>query len=87
MVETAAHLADHVIPRLPVRQWVLAVPKRLRYHLARERIQQGAKKLPGFSQRQECWVQSLFLRTTVSCADTRLKTCAPLLDSASETRR
>ena len=33
MVETAAHLADHVIPRLPVRQWVLSVPKRLRYHL------------------------------------------------------
>jgi hypothetical protein len=31
MVETAAHLADHVIPRLPVRRWVLSVPKRLRY--------------------------------------------------------
>ena len=30
MVETAAHLADHVFPRLPVRQWVLSVPKRLR---------------------------------------------------------
>ena len=30
MVETAAHLAEHVIPRLPVRQWVLSVPKRLR---------------------------------------------------------
>ena len=33
MVETAAHLALHVIPRLPVRQWVLSVPKRLHYHL------------------------------------------------------
>jgi hypothetical protein len=33
MVETAAHLADHVFPRLPVRQWVLSVPKRLRYYL------------------------------------------------------
>ena len=33
MVETAAHLTDHVIPRLPVRQWVLSVPKRLRYYL------------------------------------------------------
>ena len=33
MVETAAHLADHVIPHLPVRQWVLSMPKRLRYHL------------------------------------------------------
>ena len=27
MVETAAHLTDHVFPRLPVRQWVLSVPK------------------------------------------------------------
>ncbi len=25
MVETAAHLTDHVLPRLPVRQWVLYV--------------------------------------------------------------
>ncbi len=33
MVETAAHLAEHVMPRLPVRQWVLSVPKRLRYYL------------------------------------------------------
>lgn len=29
-VATAAHLADHVLPELPLRQWVLAVPKRLR---------------------------------------------------------
>jgi hypothetical protein len=33
MVETAAHLAEHVMPRLPVRQGVLSVPKRLRYFL------------------------------------------------------
>lgn len=33
MVETAAHLVDHVFPRLPVRQWVLSLPKRLRYHI------------------------------------------------------
>jgi Transposase zinc-binding domain len=31
MAETAAHLTDHVFPRLPVRQWVLSVPKRLSY--------------------------------------------------------
>jgi len=30
MAETAAHLVDHVIPHVPVRQWVLSVPKRLR---------------------------------------------------------
>ena len=36
MVETAAHLSDHVFPRLPVRQWVLSVPKRLRYFMQRD---------------------------------------------------
>ena len=36
MVETAAHLVDHVFPPLPVRQWVLSVPKRLRWYLERE---------------------------------------------------
>jgi hypothetical protein len=36
MAETAAHLVDHVFPPLPVRQWVLSVPKRLRYFLQRE---------------------------------------------------
>jgi len=34
MVQTAAHLADHVIPSVPVRQWVISVPKRLRGMLA-----------------------------------------------------
>lgn len=33
MAETAAYLTDHVLPHLPVRQWVLSVPKRLRYFL------------------------------------------------------
>ena len=39
MVETAAHLTDHVFPRLPVRQWVLSLPKRLRYHLDDAKLQ------------------------------------------------
>ena len=30
------HPADHVLPRLPVRQRVLSVPKRLRYFLQRD---------------------------------------------------
>jgi len=33
MAETAAHLVDYVIPHVPVRQWVLSVPKRLRPYL------------------------------------------------------
>jgi hypothetical protein len=32
MAETAAHLVDPAPPPLPVRQWVLALPKRLRYY-------------------------------------------------------
>ena len=36
MVETAAHLTDHVFPRLAARQWVLSVPKRLRYFMQRD---------------------------------------------------
>jgi len=36
MAETAAHLGDHVFPPLAVRQWVLFVPKRLRYFLQRD---------------------------------------------------
>lgn len=42
MAETAAHLVDHIFQRLPVRQWVLAVPKRLRYFLQRDTALQGA---------------------------------------------
>ena len=34
MAESAAHLADRVIPPVPVRQWVISVPKRLRGVLA-----------------------------------------------------
>lgn len=34
MVETAALLVDEVLPRQPIRQWVLSVPFALRYLLA-----------------------------------------------------
>src|SRR5881296_4294994 len=34
MTERAAHLVDAVLPRVPVRQWVLTLPYRLRYRLA-----------------------------------------------------
>ena len=45
MVATAAHLTDHVLPPLPVRQWVLAVPKRRRYFLQRDTDQGAALRL------------------------------------------
>jgi hypothetical protein len=44
MAETAARLVDSVIPPLPVRQWVLSLPKRLRWYL--ERGPQAASDLP-----------------------------------------
>ena len=34
MAERAAHLVDHVLPDVPMRQWVLSLPHRLRYLLA-----------------------------------------------------
>ena len=34
MADTAAHLVDRVIPRVPVRQWVLSLPFKLRYRMA-----------------------------------------------------
>ncbi len=34
MAESAAHLMDHVFPEVPVRQWVISFPWRLRYLLA-----------------------------------------------------
>ena len=34
MAQTAAHLVDRVLPDVPVRQWVLSVPKPLRLAVA-----------------------------------------------------
>ena len=36
MVESAALLIDEILPRLPIRQWVLSVPYPLRFLFARE---------------------------------------------------
>ena len=38
MAQTAAHLVDKVIPRVPVRQWVLALPIPLRLLLAAQPV-------------------------------------------------
>ena len=35
MADTAAHLVDNVFPHVPIRQWVLSVPRVLRYYLAK----------------------------------------------------
>jgi len=36
MADTAAHLVDAVLPKKPVRQWVLSVPWAVRYDFARD---------------------------------------------------
>ncbi len=54
MVEAAAHLVEHVIPDVPVRQWVVSFPWRLRYLLAldaelcREARKVFLRAVPGF---------------------------------------
>ena len=41
MAETAAHPHRPRLPRLPVRQWVLSVSKRLRYLMQRDAYRQA----------------------------------------------
>ncbi len=36
MAELSAHLVDHVLPEVPVRQWVLSLPHAVRFLLARD---------------------------------------------------
>ncbi|MBI3768679.1 MAG: transposase [Deltaproteobacteria bacterium] len=58
MAERAVHLVDHVLPAVPMRQWVLSLPFRLRYLLAwdhvlcREVLAVYARALRGFYRRR-----------------------------------
>ncbi len=36
IISITTHFLEEVLPKLPLRQWVLSVPKWLRYHLAKE---------------------------------------------------
>ncbi len=46
MAEASAHLVDHVFPEVPVRQWVLSFPWRLRYLLALDpRLARAVRKV------------------------------------------
>jgi len=42
MVELAANLTDHVLPPLPLRQWVFSLPKRIRPFLPHDAPLAGA---------------------------------------------
>ena len=40
MVEIAAHLVENLIPQIPMRQWVISFPKRIRHYLQTDSILQ-----------------------------------------------
>ena len=50
MVETAAHLVEHVFPAVAVRQWVVVFPKRVRYFLDRDA--DCLKRVAGIAMRE-----------------------------------
>jgi hypothetical protein len=66
VAETAAHLVDQVFAPLPVRQWVMSVPKRLRYFLNRDPEALGA--VPHISLRVER-LRSRPMRTRLATID------------------
>lgn len=45
MVETAAHLTENLIPAVPVRQWVISFPKRIRNYLQTHEILQTVLRI------------------------------------------
>ncbi len=45
MVETAAHLIDHVLPRVPFRQFVISFPMRIRHYLENHKTLQTVLKI------------------------------------------
>ncbi len=45
MVETAAHLIDHVLPQVPFRQFVMSFPKRIRCYIENHKTLQTVLKI------------------------------------------
>ena len=46
MSDVAAHLVDFVLPHVPTRQWVLSIPRAIRFLLARDsKLLGGALKI------------------------------------------
>jgi hypothetical protein len=72
MAEGAAHLAEAVFPRVPVRQWVLSVPKPVRYLLAYD-AKLASAVLGIFMARVFGWYRHAAKR------ELGLTSCAPIL--------
>jgi len=45
MVEVAAHMTENLIPAIPIRQWVISFPKRIRHYLRTEAILQKVLRI------------------------------------------
>ena len=45
MAETAAHIRQNVIPQIPIRQWVISFPKRIRHYLQTDEILQKVLRI------------------------------------------
>ena len=56
MADFAAHSCDYVMPRVPVRQWVLTVPFDLRFRLAFDPAAAGVT-LPAFVSVISSWLR------------------------------
>lgn len=56
MAERAAYLVDEVLPQVPVRQWVLTLPYRLRYRLAWDHALCRAVLVSANSRRGDSWL-------------------------------
>jgi len=67
MADTAAHLVDRVLPKVPVRQWVLSLPFGLRYRLAYDSNLTNA-------------VLSVFVRRVFASLRRRARLLAPIED-------
>jgi hypothetical protein len=48
MTETAAHIRENVIPQIPVRQWVISFPKRIRHYLQTDEILQKVLRIVAY---------------------------------------
>ena len=79
MAQTAAHLVDHVIPPVPVGQWVISVPKRLRWFLS-ERPEAVAALTKIFMREVERLVREA---TGVASAPDRAADAAPRIGAVS----
>jgi hypothetical protein len=65
MQDTAAHIVDRVLPRIPIRQWVISFPRVVRFDLARDTALFG-KVLSTFLQVVFAWQRQRARREGVS---------------------